>query len=344
LDAYKSREETMKTKNTAIMILALLMLSSFTLLTTAVLASPSWPKLPSTTVQLTAVTYGPDSFFISTLSGVPGGFDVYNGVYRGWCAQTSVIMTEASHDVKLYSSISPPVLTSINWVAINYILNHKQGDMTDIQRLIWYFTDGILPTDPGYNPPSSAFVQAMIDAANANPTYDPTTGEILAIICLPQNDPNAQNSFIELQKPGTGKVTGGGQCIVGENTEIPSASFGFNAMWFSRNPTPNGEINYIDHITGQHVHVHDLTYLEVWQDEPGNKPWPMLKAKFGGLDVYSGLMVDVYVEDHGEPGKNDKFLIFLDGEYLGGSGDYFGSALTNDPILAGNIQIHKPPA
>jgi hypothetical protein len=124
---------------------------------------------------------------------------------------------------------------------------------------------------------------------------------------------------------------------------IPSASFGFNAMWFSRDPSPKGEINYVDHITGQHVHVHELTYLQVWEDLPGNKPWPMKKAKFGGLDVYSGHMVDVYVEDNGEPGKNDKFLIFLNGAYLGGSGNYFGSSLTNDPILAGNIQIHKPP-
>ena len=141
----------------------------------------------------------------------------------------------------------------------------------------------------------------------------------------------------------TGKVTGGGQCVVGDNDKIPSASFGFNAMWFSRNPAPNGEINYVDHITGQHVHVHQLTYLVVWEDEPGNKPWPMQKAIFGGIDVYSGHMVDVYVEDNGEPGKNDKFLIFLNGEYLGGSGDYFGSVQTGNTILAGNIQIHKPP-
>ncbi len=144
-----------------------------------------------------------------------------------------------------------------------------------------------------------------------------------------------------------GKVTGGGQCIVGDNTEIPSASFGFNAMWFSRNPTPNGEINYVDHTTGQHVHVHELTYLVIWapnpEDELPNQPHPMMKARFGGYDVYSGLKVDVYVEDHGEPGENDKFLIFLGGAYLGGSGNYWDSPYTDDPILAGNIQIHKPP-
>jgi hypothetical protein len=321
------REEKMKTKHVALMILAMMMLSG-TLLAT-VKATATWPKVPSATVQLTVVN-GIDSYFISTLSGVPAGFDVYDGIYPGWCVDRSVTMVRGvSHDVKLYSSISPPVLTGIPWIAVNYILNHKQGTMMDIQNAIWHFTDNYTPS--GGNTPAA---QAMIDEADAHPNYDPLTGEILAIICVPLNHIGAQDSIIELQKPG-GKVTGGGQCIVGDNDEIPSASFGFNAMWFSRNPTPNGEINYVDHITGQHVHVHDLTYLVVWFDEPENKPWPMLKAKFGGLDVYSGLMVDVYVEDHGEPGKNDIFYIKLHGVYLGGS--------LVDPILAGNIQIHKPP-
>jgi len=315
----------MKAQYITIVIMALLMLSSFTLLAN-VKAAP-WPNLPSTVVQLTAVN-GTDSYFISTLSGVPAGFDVTNGVYAGWCVDKSVTMVRGvAHDVKLYSSISPTVRTDIDWVAINYILNHKQGTMMDIQEAIWFFSD-VASTE-------SPLAQAMIEEANENPGYNPLTGDVLAIICIPQNHTDAQNSIIELPRPGPGKVTGGGQCIVGNNTMIPSASFGFNAMWFSRNPTPNGEINYVDHITGQHVHVHDLTYLEVWFPEPGNKPWPMMKAKFGGLDVYSGKMVDVYVEDHGEPGKNDIFYIKLGGVYLGGS--------LSDPILAGNIQIHKPP-
>jgi hypothetical protein len=151
----------------------------------------TWPNLPSTTVQLTVVD-GTTSYFISTLSGVPAGFDVTNGDYPGWCVDRSVTTVRSvAHDVKLYSSISPPVLSSINWIAINYILNHKQGTMMDVQEAIWYFTDGYSPT--------SATAQAMVDAANANPSYDPTTGAVLAVICLPQNaEPVAQNSIIEL--------------------------------------------------------------------------------------------------------------------------------------------------
>jgi hypothetical protein len=182
----------MKAKHIVIVIMALLMLSSVTLLATVKAPAP-WPNLPLTTVQLTVVN-GATSYFISTLSGVPAGFDVHNGVYPGWCVDTSATMIRSvSHNVKLYSSISPPVLTGINWIAINYILNHHQGfSMIDVQQAIWVFTNGYAPYPA---------IQALVDAAKANPTYDPTTGAILAVICLRQTDSGVQNSIIELSKP-----------------------------------------------------------------------------------------------------------------------------------------------
>jgi hypothetical protein len=134
----------------------------------------------------------------------------------------------------------------------------------------------------------------------------------------------------------TGWVTGGGQCIVGANTKIPSASFGFNAM-HSKDGTPKGELDYVDHITGKHVHIHELDYLWVWGTMPGNKPSELMVAMFGGpctIDGVGGFYADVYVEDHGEPGKNDIFRIELSTGYVGGS---YGHV-----ILAGNIQTHKP--
>jgi hypothetical protein len=189
LDEYRSREERTKTKHIVIVLLVLLMLSSAPL--SAPVKAASWPNLPPAQVQLTAIS-GTTSYFISTLSGVPTGFDVHNGVYHGWCTDRSTTMARGvSHNVILYSSLSPPpALGSINWIAINYILNHKQGTMTDVQNAIWNFTDGISP--------GNAATKAMIDAAKANPTYDPTTGAILAIICIPQNHENTQNSIIEL--------------------------------------------------------------------------------------------------------------------------------------------------
>ena len=178
----------MKTKHVAVLIIGLLMLSSVPLIAT-VKADIS---LPSTQVQLTAVD-GSTAYFDSTLSGVDPGFDVQNGVYPGWCVDRSTNMVRGSpHNVLLYSSLSPPAdpaISGIDWTAINYILNHKQGGPMDIQNAIWFFAD--YP-----DMPLSSATQAMIDAANAN--SDPVTGPIIAVICLPVEDPDAQISIIEV--------------------------------------------------------------------------------------------------------------------------------------------------
>jgi len=135
------------------------------------------------------------------------------------------------------------------------------------------------------------------------------------------------------------KVTGGGHGKIGENG-IPGGSFGFNVMWFSRDEFPKGELNYVDHNTGMKIQAHDIEFLRVWEELPGNKPWPFRKAEFWGpctIDGEDGHNFYVYVDDNGEPGTSDRFYISLDaGWYVGGSMD--------DPILCGNIQIHKPPA
>ena len=313
------------------------------------------PNLPSGTVTLGIANQTAWTFpWMVALTGVGSGFDVSDGTYTGWCVDTEHgIDRTQTYLVNLYSSYSPPAgFEGLDWDLINYVLNNKDaGTADDIQAVLWYIVSGDWLTDAAWGYSHTTEADAILADAMANGVgYEPEEGDILAVICLPvgSEEERAQMMIIEIQvppeeEPGGGKVTGGGQCVVGEHKELPSASFGFNAMWFSRDDAPKGEINYVDHTTGQHVHVHILTYLSVWQDLPGNKPHPMMKAKFGGPDVYTGLDVDVYVEDNGEPGKKDKFLIFLDGAYLGGSGDYFGSTQIDDTILAGNIQIHKPP-
>lgn len=165
-------------------------------LATTTNAAPWNPNLPTTVVQLTALD-GELSYFASTLSSVPPGFDVQNGLYYGWCVDGSTTMIRSiPHNVILYSSLAPPSsLSSINWVAINYILNNRQGAMLDVQQAIWYIVG-----DVEY-PALSSFAQAMVDDALSTP-YDPAAGAILAVICLPQEDPDAQTSIIELRRCG----------------------------------------------------------------------------------------------------------------------------------------------
>lgn len=134
----------------------------------------------------------------------------------------------------------------------------------------------------------------------------------------------------------TGKVTGGGQILICGG----KASFGFNAMKFSRDAAPKGELEYIDHVSGDKVHAHLLTYLAVWEDNPGNKPWPRLKADFAGpctLNHVEGYRFWVYVEDDGEPSSPDFFRI-----KVWDSEDNVVYQKLGD-LLHGNIQIHKPP-
>jgi hypothetical protein len=229
----------MNVKYLALATLSFLMISSVSLLATV--NADSWPTLPATPVQLTVVD-GTTSYFISTLSGIPAGFDVHNGAYPGWCIDRSTTMIRSvSHNVTLYSSLAPPSdVSSINWVAINYILNHKQGSMMDVQQAIWHFTDTFSPI--------SATAQAMVDAANANTTYDPMTGAVLAVIALSQDDPGVQDSIIELSIPGMGlspgywkhnvKVYNGGRGSYSGDPHITPAQLEAYATYIAANYYP----------------------------------------------------------------------------------------------------------
>lgn len=184
----------MKSKLIIVLALGLLLCTSIGL--TTVSAADPWPSLPSSTVQLSVLDDG-NSYFDATLSGVPAGYSVNNGPYDCWCVDRDETMQRSTnHNVILYSSMNPPAaLNSINWNAINYILNHKQGTMMDVQNAIWYFTDGTSV---------SGAALAMVNAAEANLGYNPVTmgGTVLAIICYDSiDDNNVQNTIIELRKP-----------------------------------------------------------------------------------------------------------------------------------------------
>ena len=141
--------------------------------------------------------------------------------------------------------------------------------------------------------------------------------------------------------PCPGKVTGGGQirCRCDPNVR---ASFGFNIVCHRGDIVPKGELQYVDHTMGMfdtapmQVHGHDMLSLEVWDKESPSK-----KARFQGectIDHESGYTFCVYVEDNGEPGKNDVFVIKL---FDGAHNQIYEAR--GEPILHGNIQIHKKP-
>lgn len=157
-------------------------------------------NLPTGWVYIT-VNNGTESYFLTTLSGVPSGYDVANETYFGWCVDLRLDMTRnQTFQTLLYSSLNPPqnLSSQAQWNMTNYILNHKQGNFTDIQEAIWYFTVA------NYTGSRSTLANAMIQDAIANgTTFNPAPGQTAAIICYPLviQQQWVQTSIIEYTLP-----------------------------------------------------------------------------------------------------------------------------------------------
>lgn len=145
-------------------------------------------NLPSTLVAV-VVDDGnqSQSHFVTTLGNVPEGYDVANSTYFGWCIDASVLMTRnETFEAILYSSLSPPPGTwsAARWDMVNYILNHKQGNSTDLQDAIWYFINNSI----SFNGTLTPVANATVDDALANGNgFIPNPGQTAAAIVFPQN-------------------------------------------------------------------------------------------------------------------------------------------------------------
>jgi hypothetical protein len=156
------------------------------------------PKLPSVAVTMTVVN-GTASYYVASLSNVPLGYDVANGVYTDWCVDRRYTTVRGSNiQVVLYSSVAPPAnLSSQRWDKVNYILNHKQGGMMDIQNAIWYFVKmGGVGWWNGSSPSATSLATVSDALAHGN-GYVPGPGGLLAVICLPLTQ--TQITVIEFQ-------------------------------------------------------------------------------------------------------------------------------------------------
>jgi PKD repeat protein len=156
-------------------------------------------NLPPTSV--TMVVYdGTDSYFRTLLSNVPPGFDVADGEYLGWCADNRYIIARGvTHEVMLYCSCNPAGLPedikNEEWGMVNYIINHKNGAMMDIQEAMWYFINMV----DGYTPSTPEAWSMVNDALENGTGFVPEPGNSVAIICYPQEE--TQISFVELYLP-----------------------------------------------------------------------------------------------------------------------------------------------
>ena len=75
--------------------------------------------------------------------------------------------------------------------------------------------------------------------------------------------------------------------------------------------------------TGLNFHAHELSSLLVSPD--GRTAW------FTGVGI-DGRAFTAYVEDNGEPGRTDVFMLWIGGRL---------QSAPNGTLIGGNIQIHK---
>jgi len=86
-------------------------------------------KLPANSVTMMVQHTSTNSYFNTTLSDVPLGYDISNGSYLGWCIDLCHrIADNIFYQVYLYSSYNtsmPSYLWHNNLSKVNYILNNK---------------------------------------------------------------------------------------------------------------------------------------------------------------------------------------------------------------------------
>lgn len=111
-------------------------------------------------------------------------------------------------------------------------------------------------------------------------------------------------------------MTGGGEINLGRGV----ANFGFVAQM--KADGPSGQFEYENHATEMNVHSESITNLSI----SGNT------ATFSGTckKDKTPCSFTVTVQDNGEPGTRDQFIISIDGGPTEGG-----------VIAKGNIQIHK---
>lgn len=138
-----------------------------------------------------------NSYWKIELANVPAGYDVFNGMWVGWCAERTVTMSPNTwYTVKLWSSQDPALparlLKNGEWDRVNYLLNNKLEGATwsEIQNAIWYLL-GLLTPKPGGR------ASQMVDDAEANGDgFRPMTGQWIAVLLA--DGPNTQLTFIEV--------------------------------------------------------------------------------------------------------------------------------------------------
>ncbi|MDD5544844.1 MAG: hypothetical protein PHX83_16885 [Acidobacteriia bacterium] len=124
-----------------------------------------------------------------TLYSVPSGFSVTNATYVGWCAEDDFQPDNTNFLTNVYDSTGPVsnlprTYQFVPWPKVNYLLNHKIGNTDEVQSALWIVMGTNNPTSPFFPADTysnDANVASMVNAANSNPTFLPSGGQVVAV-------------------------------------------------------------------------------------------------------------------------------------------------------------------
>lgn len=144
------------------------------------------PAEPGTDPVTVVIRLGaPAAQFSLELASVPPGYSVSNGLYGGWALDWAVpAPLETPQPAALYDSYHAPwQLGLANLDLINYVLNRKQGQPTDVQAAIAALAAGLSPWDlpvPGLGEAALAMVE---EAFALGPGFVPAQpGQVTSVI------------------------------------------------------------------------------------------------------------------------------------------------------------------
>jgi hypothetical protein len=147
--------------------------------------------------------------------------------------------------------------------------------------------------------------------------YSLTPCDGLGCIVVPTNTPGRASGG------GNSPATSADLDIVEGSNIGGRATFGFDVVYQVGQVAPGGTFSFRDHTTGKRV---DATAITSFQAAGG-------KATFGGVatvDGVPGIRFEVVVQDNGEPGRNDSFLLFTADGYL-----------ASGTLKGGNIEVES---
>ncbi len=204
-----------------------------------------------------------NGFFAVTLQNVAAGLGIANQAYPAWCGawHNSSVQGNGIPGVPVYNTYSStfpsgygPIVKGNTMNMVNYILNHKNGTVQDVQDAIWLVMTGVTAA------PASTTAQALASAAVASgASYIPNAGGVLAVFYAFGPNPLAadantaagqlQSLLLEVPVPTVTQQGGCTTCVSSITLPTGNAAFSlestnFNASTDDAKATGNGYFAY----------------------------------------------------------------------------------------------------